>query len=86
MLATASDSIDELLREAVTKHNEADLRQQYSAQDEFVVVNDFLPAGILEQWESHLPLWCLTTRIAARSTPTPRKAITWVFIASWSRP
>ena len=55
MLTTASHSIDELIREAVQKQDEAELRRQYSAQDEFVVVNDFLPAEVLEQWESHLP-------------------------------
>jgi hypothetical protein len=55
MLTTASHSIDELIREAVAKCDEPDLRRQYSAQDEFVVVPDFLPAEVLERWESHLP-------------------------------
>jgi hypothetical protein len=56
LTTTASHSIDQLIREAVQKQDEADLRRQYSAQDEFVVVNDFLPAEVLEQWESHLAL------------------------------
>ncbi len=55
MLTTATHSIDELIRAAVGKQDEAELRRQYSAQDEFVVVPDFLPAEVLEQWESHLP-------------------------------
>jgi hypothetical protein len=31
------------------------LRRQYSAQDEFVVIPDFLPTSVLEQWDAQLP-------------------------------
>jgi len=55
MLTTASHSIDELIGEAVNAQDEAALGRKYTAQDEFVIVEDFLPASVLEQWEGHLP-------------------------------
>ena len=55
MLTTVPNSIDELIRDAVAKQDEADLRHRYSAQDEFVVMEGFLPAEILGEWENQLP-------------------------------
>ena len=55
MTTTALLSIDDALREAVSRQDLADLQRQYSAQDEFVVVPDFLSQEVLEQWEAQLP-------------------------------
>lgn len=71
MLTTSSPSIDELIRGAVAKQDEAELRRQYSAQDEFVVVPDFLPSELLEQWENHLP--SLVSRIHRNYLPGHKK-------------
>jgi len=55
MTTTALLSINDALREAVLRQDVANLQRQYSAQDEFVVVTDFLPPDVLEQWEAQLP-------------------------------
>ena len=55
MISTAASSINDLIQDAVIQQDEADLRRQYSAQDEFVVMSDFLPGSVLEQWEAQLP-------------------------------
>jgi hypothetical protein len=41
---TATLSIDEAIRGAVAQRDEAALRRSYSEQDEFLVMEDFLPA------------------------------------------
>ncbi|HJT80724.1 MAG TPA: 2OG-Fe(II) oxygenase [Chthoniobacterales bacterium] len=55
MISTAPLPINESIHEAVAQQDEATLRREYSEQDEFVVIPDFLPASVLEQWEAHLP-------------------------------
>ena len=54
-MATATLSIDDSIREAVAQKDEAVLRQQYNEQDEFVIMPEFLPRDVLEQWEAELP-------------------------------
>ena len=54
MISTAAPIIDGLLHEAVTQQDEANFRRQYSDQDEFVVIPNFLPQAVLEQWEAQL--------------------------------
>ena len=56
MISTAAPTIDGLLHEAVTQQDEANFRRQYSDQDEFVVIPNFLPQAVLEQWEAQLPV------------------------------
>jgi len=56
MLTTAFPPIDDLIREAVGAQDETALGRRYLEQDEFVVVEDFLPASVLEQWEAQLPM------------------------------
>ncbi len=56
MLTTAFPPIDDLIREAVGAQDETALGRRYLEQDEFVVVEDFLPTSVLEQWEAQLPL------------------------------
>src|SRR5262245_20508669 len=42
------------LETACARQDLAQLRQNYLAQDEFVVVENFLPAGVLAQWDRQL--------------------------------
>jgi hypothetical protein len=55
MITTAPLPINDSIRAAVAEQDEAALRRQYNEQDEFVVIPDFLPASVLEQWEAQLP-------------------------------
>jgi len=55
MITTATLPINDSIRDAVAEQDEAALRRQYNEQDEFVVVDDFLPPAVLEQWEAQLP-------------------------------
>ena len=55
MITIAALSTNDVIHDAVAQQDEADLRRQYSAHDEFVVIPDFLPASILERWEAELP-------------------------------
>ena len=55
MSTTATLSIEDAIREAVRKQDEAALRRKYTEQDEFVVLEDFLPGEVLEEWEAQLP-------------------------------
>jgi hypothetical protein len=50
MLATATATIDELISDSLGKTDEAILRERYCEQDEFIVVEDFLPSKVLSQW------------------------------------
>jgi alkylated DNA repair dioxygenase AlkB len=54
MLATAPARIDELISDSLRQTNEANLREKYSMQDEFVIVEDFLPSEVLSRWEVEL--------------------------------
>ena len=54
MTTTATPFIDDAIRRATARQDEAALRQRYHEQDEFVVVENFLPPSVLERWESHL--------------------------------
>ena len=49
MPATATATIDELICESVKQTDEANLRGKYSDQDEFVIVDEFLPQGVLNR-------------------------------------
>jgi alkylated DNA repair dioxygenase AlkB len=53
MLATAT-VIDELICDSLRGTDEANLRGRYSEQDEFVIVEDFLPLEVLSRWEVEL--------------------------------
>jgi len=55
MISTAPLNINASIRDAAGQQDEPALRRKYSEQDEFVVIPDFLPASVLEQWESQLP-------------------------------
>lgn len=54
-MTTTAISIDDALRSAVARQDEAALQRQYTEQDEFVIVEDFLPREVLEEWEAQLP-------------------------------
>jgi hypothetical protein len=54
MLTTAPATIDDLISDTLKQTDEASLRKQYSEQDEFVIVEDFLPQEILSRWEMEL--------------------------------
>jgi len=54
MLATATARIDELISDSLRQTDEANLREDYSDQDEFVVVEDFLSSEVLSRWEVEL--------------------------------
>jgi len=55
MPTTAPHSTDELIRGAVSAQDLTALRHKYVDQDEFVVLEDFLPPAVLEEWEAQLP-------------------------------
>jgi hypothetical protein len=54
MLATATARIDELISDSLRQTDEANLREEYCEQDEFVVVEDFLSPEVLSRWEVEL--------------------------------
>jgi hypothetical protein len=54
MSATASAGIDELISDSLRRMDEANLRERYSDQDEFVIVEDFLPLEVLSRWDMEL--------------------------------
>lgn len=54
MLATATARIDELISNSLRQTDEANLREEYCEQDEFVVVEDFLSSEVLSRWEVEL--------------------------------
>jgi len=49
MPATATATIDELICESVKQTDEANLRGKYSDQDEFVIVDEFLPQEVVNR-------------------------------------
>lgn len=55
MPTTEALSINDAIREAISRQDEATLRRRYNEHDEFVVVEDFLPRDVMEQWEAQLP-------------------------------
>jgi alkylated DNA repair dioxygenase AlkB len=54
MLSTTDTTIDELIADSLTRMDEANLREKYSEQDEFVVMEDFLPSEVLSRWDVEL--------------------------------
>jgi len=54
MLTTTAATIDELISDSLKEIDEADLRQKYSDQDEFVIVDEFLSAEVISRWETEL--------------------------------
>jgi len=55
MITTAVRPIENAIREAVAQKDENALQRQYVEQDEFLIIDDFLPADVMEQWEAQLP-------------------------------
>jgi len=51
VLPTATATIDELISDSLKEIDEANLRRKYSEQDEFVIVDDFLPLEMISRWE-----------------------------------
>jgi alkylated DNA repair dioxygenase AlkB len=54
MLATATARIDELISDSLRQTDQANLREKYCQQDEFVVVEDFLSPEVLSRWDVEL--------------------------------
>ena len=54
MTMTAPISIDDLICDTLKQTDEASLRKQYSEQDEFVVVEEFLSPEVLARWAIEL--------------------------------
>ena len=54
-MTTTTLSIDGAIRSAVAAQDEAALRRRYNEQDEFVIVENFLPREVMEAWEAQLP-------------------------------
>ena len=54
MLTTATPIIDQLISDSLKETDEASLRAKYSEQDEFVIVDEFLPLEVLSRWELEL--------------------------------
>ncbi len=54
MLTTATATIDELISDSLKQVDEADLRRKYFEQDEFVIVDEFLPREVLGRWQADL--------------------------------
>ena len=71
MISAAALSNNDLVQDAVVRQGEADLRRQYAAQDEFVVIPDFLPGAVLEKWEAQLP--SITPQIHRNFLPGHKK-------------
>jgi len=74
MPATATATIDELICESVKQTDEANLRGKYSDQDEFVIVDEFLPQEVLNRWEVELETIKPHTSIAIIFPDTRRAA------------
>jgi len=51
MVTTATATIDELMSDSLKGADEASLREKYSEQDEFVIVEEFLPPEVLTRWQ-----------------------------------
>src|SRR5262252_5640462 len=51
---TATLDIDGVIREKVSRQNVAALRKAYLDQDEFVVLERFLPREIMDRWDEEL--------------------------------
>ena len=54
MLITATATIDELISDSFKPTDEANLRRKYSEQDEFVIVDEFLPPEVLGRCQTEL--------------------------------
>jgi alkylated DNA repair dioxygenase AlkB len=54
MLTTTTAMIDELIADSLKERDEATLREKYSDQDEFVIVEEFLPVEVLTRWNVEL--------------------------------
>jgi alkylated DNA repair dioxygenase AlkB len=54
VLPTATATIDELISDSLKQVDEANLRRKYFEQDEFVIVDEFLPPEVLGQWQVEL--------------------------------
>jgi hypothetical protein len=54
MLTTTAATIDELIADSLKEVDEATLREKYSEQDEFVIVEELLPPELLRRWEAEL--------------------------------
>ena len=54
MLTTATATIDELISDSLKQTDEVNLPGKYSEQDEFVIVEEFLPREVLNRWEVEL--------------------------------
>jgi 2-oxoglutarate-Fe(II)-dependent oxygenase superfamily protein len=54
MLTTASATIDELISDSLKQTDKGNLPGKYSEQDEFVIVEEFLPLEVLSRWEVEL--------------------------------
>jgi alkylated DNA repair dioxygenase AlkB len=51
MLTTATATINELISDSLKEMDEANLRRTYSEQDEFVIVDEFLPVELISRWQ-----------------------------------
>jgi alkylated DNA repair dioxygenase AlkB len=54
MLTTTAATIDELIVDSLKERDDATLREKYSEQDEFVIVEEFLPLEVLSRWNVEL--------------------------------
>jgi alkylated DNA repair dioxygenase AlkB len=54
VLITATATIDELISDSFKQTDEANLRRKYSEQDEFVIVDEFLPPEVLSRCRTEL--------------------------------
>jgi hypothetical protein len=54
MVTTATATIDELISDSLKDADEAGLREKYSEQNEFVIVEEFLPQAVLTRWQVEL--------------------------------
>jgi alkylated DNA repair dioxygenase AlkB len=54
MPASAAATINELISDSLKQTDEANLRRKYSQQDEFVIVDEFLPQELLRRCQAEL--------------------------------
>jgi alkylated DNA repair dioxygenase AlkB len=54
VLTTATATIDELISDSLRQVDEANLRRKYFEQDEFVIVDEFVPREVLSRWQVEL--------------------------------
>ncbi len=54
MTTATTLSIDAAIRAAVATQDEAALARRYTEQDEFLVMEDFLPPEVMEEWDAQL--------------------------------